>query len=366
MKSKKITATAMAAAMALTFVSCDSKNGNDKDEEKVTEATTTEATTESSTEATSTAETEESTTSEESINTMFGDTADINEFITTTDINPPLWKVTDSASGNSIYLLGTIHMLPASITEYPKEIMDIYNNCDSIAVEYDITLLTTDVNAQLEYTNGFIYSDGTTIKDHISEETYTKAKDYFESINAYTPMLDQYTAGYWINQLTSINLLRLENMQLEGTDAYFIAKAQADGKEIINIEDLNIQTNALNAFTDEYADFNISEAVDEMNDIDGFAESYAELYNAWAVGDGEIDLDSDVDIDEIPEDLLDDHQEYTKLMLDDRNENMAEKASQYLKDGKNCLYMVGAAHYSGENGVDNLLEAMGYTVEKVS
>ena len=53
------------------------------------------------------------------------------------------------------------------------------------------------------------------------------------------------------------------------------------------------------------------------------------------------------------------------ILLDDRNQNMAQKAAQYIKEGKNCLFMVGAAHYSGENGVDNLLENMGFVVEKV-
>ena len=76
-------------------------------------------------------------------------------------------------------------------------------------------------------------------------------------------------------------------------------------------------------------------------------------------------LDMDMDIDELPEDLKDDHEEYLKTMVDDRNKYMADKASEYIKEGKNCLFMVGAGHYSGDNGVDNLLEGMGFTVEKI-
>ena len=45
---------------------------------------------------------------------------------------------------------------------------------------------------------------------------------------------------------------------------------------------------------------------------------------------------------------------------------MAEKASELLKEGKNCLFMVGALHYSEDVGVDNLLEGMGYKVEKIA
>lgn len=371
MKTRKITASIMAAAMALTFVSCE--KSEEKTENKTdttvaettaaTETTTEAETTEAATEVTTVAEDE---ASDATIEELLGATADINDFITATDINPPVWKVTDPATGNSIHLLGTIHLLPVSVTEYPADIMEIYNNCDSIAVEYDITALATDANAQLEYANGLLYQDGTTVKDHISEGSYTKAKEYFEGIGAYSEMLDQYTTGYWINQLTSVMLLRLENMQLSGTDSYFIAMAQQDGKEIINIEDLSIQTNALNAYSDELADFTINDVIDSMDEIDEFAAEFAEMYDDWANGSGEIAADSDVDLDELPDELKDDYDEYMNVVFDSRNANMAEKASQYLKEGKNCFYMVGAGHYSGENGVDDLLEDMGYTVEKLS
>lgn len=293
----------------------------------------------------------------------FGSTADINEYISTKEIDPPLWKVTDPESGNTMYMLGTIHLLPSDVSEYPADLMDIYNNCECIAVEYDVTALLSDMKLQIEYANGMLYTDGTKIQNHISEETYNKAKDYFTSIGAYSKMLDMYTAGYWINQLSTVMYYRLDNVEMTGTDVYFLEKAHKDGKEVINIEDLSIQTSALNAYTDDYAEYSINDLLDNMDDIEGFAEAYSELYESWANGDGEIGMDSD--LSDFPEELLDDYEIYMDILLDDRNQNMAQKAAQYIKEGKNCLFMVGAAHYSGENGVDNLLENMGFVVEKV-
>ncbi|MBQ8349420.1 MAG: TraB/GumN family protein [Ruminococcus sp.] len=361
MKKKRITAAITAAMMSLSFVSCSDKSDESSSKESTLETNISEST-EKSAETTKVNEENDS----EDLENPYGTTADINEFIDSADIDPPLWKVIDPDSGNSIYLLGTIHMLPKDVSDYPSDLMDIYDNCDSIAVEYDIIALSTDANAQMEYLNGMIYSDGSTIKDHISSETYNKAKEYFDSIGAYSEMLDQYTAGYWINQLQTVMLLRLENMDLSGTDTYFISKAQEDGKEIINIEDLSMQTEALNAYSDEYADFNISGMVDNIDNINEFAESYSELYNMWAKGSGDIPIDMDTDLEELPDDLKDDYEAYVNIVLDDRNQYMAEKASSYIKEDKNCLFMVGAAHYSGTTGVDDLLEKMGYTVEKLS
>lgn len=370
MKMKKLAVVLLTVAMSLTAVSCgdekESSLSDSQSESSVAETTEAETTTEA--EETTAENTEATTTESENQDeeNPLGKTADINDYIKTTSVNPPLWKVTDPETSNSIYLLGTIHMLPESVSEYPDTLMEIYSNCDSIAVEYDVTALTEDASAQMEYLQGMIYSDNTTIKDHISEETYNKAKGYFESLGAYSEMLDQYTAGYWINQLSSVMYLRLENMNFEGTDTYFINKAKEDGKDVISIEELSVQTNALNAFTDDYADYNISEMVDSMNEIEDFAQTYSEMYDLWASGDGEISVDMDTDIDEIPDDLMDDHAEYVQVVITDRNKNMAEKASEIIKESKNCLFMVGSAHYSGENGVDNLLEEMGYTVEKIA
>ncbi len=367
MNKNQVIVAITAAMMSLSFVACSDKSNDPSSRESSSETNISESTnaTGSTEESAEVTKVNEENDSDNSVN-PYGETADINDFIDTTDIVPPLWKVTDPDSGNSIYLLGTIHMLPKDVSDYPSDLMDIYNGCDSIAVEYDITALSTDVNAQMEYLNGMIYKDGSTIKEHISVETYNKAKEYFDSIGAYSEMLDQYTAGYWINQLQTVMLLRLENMNLSGTDTYFISKAKEDGKEIINIEELSMQTEALNAYSDDYADFNISEMIDNINDINDFAESYSELYNMWAKGSGDIPIDMETDLEELPDDLKDDYEAYVNIILDDRNQYMAEKASSYIKEDKNCLFMVGTAHYSGTTGVDDLLEKMGYAVEKLS
>jgi uncharacterized protein YbaP (TraB family) len=221
----------------------------------------------------------------------------------------------------------------------------------------------------LVFTRGIAsIDDGTTIKDHLSEDTYEKMKDYFTSVGMYNPLLNQYNAGFWVNLCDELMLTKIDNLELSGTDAYFINKAKEDGKEVIEIETMAIQGNALTAYSDELADYLLSKSIDNAEDIEGYAEDLANLYNVWASGSGEIMEEVEKleeDAEELPEDLKDDEEAYNKIMLTDRNHGMAEKASEYLKEGKNCLFMVGAAHYGGEEGVDNLLEDMGYTVEKI-
>ena len=364
MKIKRTAALIMAFAMVLTAASCSGRKETASDKDTAKE-TTTETAAETTAADPSENASDEASEAETPAN-MFGTTADINDFIKTTDINPPLWKVTDPESGNSLYLLGTMHIVPEAAKDYPEELMDIYKNCEAIAVEYDTVSLMSDAAAFTKFQQGFIYNDGSKITDHISEETYKKLTDYFESMGGYNAMLDQYNTGFFINQLNSIMLLRLENLQTSGTDEYFIGLAKNDNKEVINIETLDTQIGALSAYSDELADYVLSDCLDDMDNIDEYAEDISDIYEAWAKGSGDILFDSDMDVDDIPEDLKDDYAEYKKTMLNDRNKEMADKASELLKEGKNCLFMVGALHYSEDVGVDNLLEGMGYKVEKIA
>ena len=375
--NKKTLCAFLTALLAITAVSCgNSDESAEKSENSVTEAETspeTEIQTETETSEpekeaeTSEPETETETSEpENSGENAYGTTADITKYTTDSEVTPPLWKVTDPETNNELYIMGTIHVLPSNFTEFPDYIMNIYENSDGIAVEYDTSKLTNDIRVLYAFQNMLLYDDGTTIKDHISDETYQKAKSYFEGIDAYTDQLDLFSAGFWYNQLSNVMVLRLENLNTDGVDATFIENANNDGKEVVNIETLDIQANAINGYSDELVDYLISEAIDEMDKIDDYAESLGELYNSWAKGDVETMLEEDLEeVDELPDELKDDYDDYMDIMLYNRNKGMADKASEFLKEGKNYFFMVGSAHYAGDKGVDDLLEEMGYKVEKI-
>lgn len=383
MKNKKIVCAFLTAFLCVTAVSCGNSDEKSKEDsvesqtetEVQTEAETTteqETTTESDTQAeTSEAATEGDTaepeTQAEANVSAYGTMADLSKYVTATEVRPPLWKVTDPETNNELYIMGTIHVLPNTFTEFPDYIMDIYENSDGVAVEYDVSQIQSDIRAMMAFQQMFMYEDGSVITDHISDETYQKAKSYLESIGAYTPEFDQFSAGYWYNQISSVMMLRLENLSMTGVDSTFVENAKNDGKEVVNIETLDIQVGAVDGYSDELVDYLLSDIIDEIDEIDEFAESLGELYDSWATGNVDEMLDDEMEeIDELPEDLKDDYADYNDIMLYNRNKGMAEKASGFLKDGKNYLFMVGSAHYAGDKGVDDLLAEMGYTVEKIA
>lgn len=278
--------------------------------------------------------------------------------------SPAVWMVTDPESGNSIKMMGTIHIVPESNKLVPDYVMDIYNESDGVAVEYDISKIQADMVVQLKYLSYFILNDGTLITDHISSEAYESAKAYLTELGYYNPAFDSYNASYWESLLTSASVMEIEGMKDTGIDSYFIGLAKQDGKKVLNIETLEDQMNALTSQTDRLSEFNILEFL--KLDKAEFEESFMELYNVWASGDVEAYLELEGGgMEGYPEDILADYEIYNEALLTNRNIGMAETAKEYLKNGENVFYMVGFAHFCGEGSVIDLLEKDGYTVERI-
>lgn len=374
MKASKITAAFLAAILAVCTTSCgksddskDEKSSASKPAADTSSEETTEASSEENTEAGTEAETEAETEDASGEVSVNFETVDGSEYFTDAAPTPPVWKVTDPGSGNYLYLMGTIHVLPdGAFDKMPSYVMDIYENCDGIAVEYNTEELQSDMAQMQEFVQALMYQDGSTITDHISEESYEAAKNLLSSQGAYTQQYDMFQAGYWMSLLTSFVVNYTDGVSFDGVDANFIKLAQKDGKEVINIEELSAQTDALTGYTDELADALLMMNVEQMDDMPSYVETLGKMYNSWAIGDEEgLTEEQEEELEDIPEDLVDDYEQYNDTLLTKRNKQMAERASEFIKEGKNYFFMVGTLHYSGEEGVEDLLRSMGYEVERV-
>ncbi len=282
----------------------------------------------------------------------------------TTGLTPAVWRVTDPQSGNSLNMMGTIHIIPGDKAVIPQYAMDIYNESDGIAVEYDVSKIQTDMVVQMKYMSYFVLNDGTLITEHLSPETYEKAKTKLTELGLYNQAFESYNAQYWENLISTGMITSIEGMKQSGVDQYFIGVAKEDGKEVRSIEELETQMNAITAGSDALSEYNINAMITYSSEE--MKESFMELYNVWASGDTEACAElTEAEDDEMPEDIKADYAVYNRALLYDRNVGMADRAEEYIKNGDNLFYMVGFAHFSGEGNVLELLEARGYTVEKI-
>ena len=162
----------------------------------------------------------------------------------------------------------------------------------------------------------------------------------------------------------------LELAQLDsekGIDRYFINTAKEEGKPILEIESVQEQMDMQLNYS-----MPLQVLLFEQSLTDPTAQGLAMklMYQNWRSGnDSALMGDMDYSYAELVQLYGEEegglYYEYYYELGEKRNIKMADTAQQYMDEGKNVFYVVGAAHMGGEKGIVSLLEQRGYTVEKI-
>ncbi len=279
------------------------------------------------------------------------------------DVHPALWRVT-AENGGELYLFGTIHVGDEHNDAALANLMPYLGSCDSLAVEFDALAYENDLEQQMNDIVSFIYTDGTTVEDHMPHDLFERTKQFLAENGLYVPMMETYSIALW-SQLVEQALLMESDLQREkAMDLLLIDEANENGMEILELESAAFQYGVLLSAPDEYYVLALEETLDN-----------AELYNAslmltyvyWYSGNVELlaevlNEENGGDYTEEEKRLIED---FNKKLIDERNAGMVEKAIGYLQSGKKVFLAVGAGHMCGETGIVKSLERAGYTVTRV-
>lgn len=353
MKLKKLTSIVLSAVLGAIIVFSGCSNGGQENSNinssPSSTASKTESKTESKVESKTESKVESQTSKEESSKNTKPDS----------DYTPAMWKVTKG--DKEMYLFGSIHATQDGAENLPDYVQKAFDECDYLAMELDTSSVMNDLTQSLNLVKSLMYTDGTTIKEHISKETYNAAVKFLTEKGLYTSYYDSFKPMMWIS------LLENAICQDSGIDVnksmenIMSSKAKKANKKILEVESMEIQVAVFDKISDKLADAMILSYT-----ADGFADEYSNsnnsVYKKWKHGE----TIEDTNIDEIPEEYKADYEIYNKAMLIDRNSGMADKAEEYMNDGKKVFFMVGTAHMYGDDGLVSLLTDRGYTVERVS
>ncbi|MBY0012425.1 TraB/GumN family protein [Paenibacillus typhae] len=261
-----------------------------------------------------------------------------------------MWEV--ESNGNTVYLVGSMHIADDSFYPLSPEFEEAFAEADYLGVEIDISKAADEAQQKLVLEMG-MYQDGTTLKDHISGETYAKLGLVLKQAGLQANALDKFKPWVAESTLSSLKSATAGYEASSGIDLYFIQKAIERKLPIVELESYESQLGMFNNFSKELQEANLLAAIDNYDEIDESIDVMAEI---WKSGDDELLL-------QLTNSFAGDA-EYYKAMLVDRNIGMADKIDGYLKNGKNEEYfiVVGAAHYLGEHGIVKLLQDKGYKV----
>ena len=298
-----------------------------------------------------------------------------------------LWKV--EKGKNTVYMLGSIHLADSSIYPFSDEIIDAFNKADTLAVEADIT----NTEALQELYSLQIYSDNTTLKDHISTDLYDKIMKATEILQGDKNAIN--TIKPWALNLAYSNILSTMGLDTTndsvsvadlGIDSYLLNSAHLSNKKIAEVESVSFQGHMFDNFSKELQEYQLNSTVDavlaavnkssdtstDKNKIQDPSEDEAfitQCLNFWKSGDAENFTKLNDQIFDIPKDTKHEKEinEYFTKFYDERDKHMGETIENWLnQEGEHTYFVtVGSSHYVDRAGIIPYLTEKGFTVTPI-
>ena len=278
---------------------------------------------------------------------------------------PILYKVTDG-DGDAIWLFGSIHVGLEEYYPLPDYVMDAFENSDALAVEFDIVAFQKDMQAQTAALTALIYTDGTTIADHIPAELYEQAVEIIDENSMYVSAYDSYCPILWSSLLDNILMEKAGAETNLGVDMHMINLAYDCDKPVLDVESPELQYNLMAGFSEELQIMLLEKSVENFERYNLYGMAMNMLMKTWMTGDEEtlvLMLNEESQLGTEREREL--YAEYTDALITQRNLSMTAYAEDALESGDELFICVGAAHIVGPDAMADLLAERGYTVERI-
>ncbi|MDH3491334.1 MAG: TraB/GumN family protein [Gammaproteobacteria bacterium] len=264
-----------------------------------------------------------------------------------------LWRA--QGINNSVYLLGSIHLLRAEDHPLPTVIDAAYKDAEVLIMELDMDDIDAALTQQLFNQSG-VLRDGTTLRDLMGEESYLRAAAAAELSDIPIDLLAQ--SKPWLAAITveMMALYRIGFNPALGVEMHLTSRAVADGKPIEGLEAIEEQLAFLDGLSLQAQRDLLIQTLEDSADM---RESIEEMIRAWRYGDIEF-LESGL-LESFAE-----HEELNEELVTKRNRRWVSQIAELLDDRDDYLVIVGALHLVGEAGVPKLLAQEGIKILQLS
>ena len=263
-----------------------------------------------------------------------------------------LWSFkTDKAT---IYLLGSLHLLNADSYPLDKNIEAAYKDCQRVVFEADIDGAKEPEFQSKLLALGF-YPEGETLRQNISEETYSLLEKRATTIGVTMAQLNPLKPWLCASAISELEFMKMGFDPQYGVDVYFFDKAKKDSKETLFLETLDFQ---MKLFTELNAKEEDALLQQTLKDLEVIETMLPDIVGAWENGDavrlGSIMTMSFKDLPEI----------YDRFVAQ-RNKAWVDTIEHLVAQGGITLIVVGAGHLVGPDNLLQLLRNRDYTIEQI-
>ncbi|HPU54174.1 MAG TPA: TraB/GumN family protein [Burkholderiaceae bacterium] len=272
------------------------------------------------------------------------------------DFQPALYRVCADSASCGAWLFGSIHIGLSRFYPLPEPVEQAWQSSRRLACE---------INAGQNYEQlreafraRALLPEGQSLEHFIDEPTLTALRRHFGmGVHEWQSRL-RLQPWALSTMLISQDDTRLAAQPGMGLDAYFLGRARALQRPIIELEELEEQVEALagGSLTEQAA-----QLADRFRRIGEWDRPLSDIVDAWRRGD-------DARLAALKARSFGDGGRLLALrrrMFGERDERMARRLLQVMQAPGDVFALVGALHLVGEDSLQHALREQGATVERV-
>jgi uncharacterized protein YbaP (TraB family) len=264
----------------------------------------------------------------------------------------PVWAV--RGAHNTVYLAGSIHLLPADDAALPAALEHAYADSSKLVMELDLAKFDP-LEATVWMMDHSALPSGTKLRSVLGEARYGRVSAAAAHLGLAMIGLDDQAPWMVGMELTDTAYTHEGFDSDQGVEEQLVRRAQADGKPTAGLETLPEELGGLIALSREDQIRMLDETLDDLKDL---KNEMRDVLRAWHQGDAS----------RLATLLSSEYRAFPALyrpLVTDRNQRWLPQVEQLLRSDGNSLVVVGALHLVGEGGLLELLRKKGYKVTQL-
>jgi uncharacterized protein YbaP (TraB family) len=262
-----------------------------------------------------------------------------------------LWSL--QGKTNSVYLLGSIHMLQPS-EKLPAAIDAAYADAESLLMEIDMDDLDP-AQMQQDVSELAMQPANQTLRQQLGPEAYQKLVSKVQPLGVDPAALDPFKPWFAAITLVQVQMMKVGFDAESGVERRLTHRAVEDRKPIRGLETAREQLEIMARLPDkqqrEFLLYSVEDAERMMSELD-------QLLSAWRRGDAK-------GMAKLLQEGFDEYPDLYRPLTVERNRHWVPQIEELLDDKDDYLVVVGALHLVGTDSVIDLLERKGYKIKQL-
>ena len=250
----------------------------------------------------------------------------------------PVWAI--RGAHNTIYLAGSIHLLPQADASLPPAFARAYADSACLTMEIDLAKLDGAEEISTLFEHGGL-PEGTTLREVAGAQRYARVSAAATTLGLPAVSIDHEAPWMVALQLTELEYAHLGFDPEQGVEQQLLKRALADHKSTAGLESLADEMRVFDALAPD-AQLRLLDMT--LDDLDDTGNETRAVLAAWRRGDAA----------QLAALLAAEYRSFPALydaLVMDRNRNWLPQIEQLLKGRQNCMVVVGALHLIGKGGL---------------